>query len=130
VLRSQAEADEAAIESSYTIVRGLIWAIPVLGFIGTVIGLSQAIGAFGSVLATTAEINALKPALQSVTAGLATAFETTLHALVAALGVQMILVMLKRTEEQMLDDFMEYCQRRIVNRLRLHEVSRFGEGTK
>ena len=119
VLRSQAEADEDVVESSYTVVRGLTWAIPVLGFIGTVLGLSAAIGSFGAVLSSESGMTELKPALQSVTAGLATAFETTLQALVAALVLQMFMTMIKRSEEQMLDEFREYCQRRIVQRLRI-----------
>ena len=118
VLRGQAEIDEAVVESSYTVVRGLIWAIPVLGFIGTVMGLSDAIGSFGAVLADTSEIDALKPALQKVTGGLATAFETTLQALIAALILHMCLTLLKRSEEQMLDGFTDYCQNHIVRRLR------------
>jgi hypothetical protein len=50
ILRSQAENDEASMETSYHLLQGLIWAIPVLGFIGTVLGLSDAIGSFGGVL--------------------------------------------------------------------------------
>jgi biopolymer transport protein ExbB/TolQ len=119
VLRSQADHDEAAMESSYTVVRGLIWAIPVLGFIGTVLGLSQAIAAFTNVLSTARDIEAVKGSLQSVTSGLATAFETTLQALVAALFIQLLITMLKRREEQMNDGFVDYCQRMIVGRLRI-----------
>lgn len=118
-LRSQADNDEDSAESSYTLLRGLIWAIPVLGFIGTVQGLSMAIGNFGSVLGSTAEISAIKPALQGVTGGLAVAFETTFVALVAALGIQLILTGVKRREEQLLDDCREYCQRQLVARLRI-----------
>ena len=119
VLQTQASNDEDVMESSYSLVRGLIWAIPVLGFIGTVQGLSQAVGNFGAVLSDTAEVSALKPALRGVTAGLATAFETTFVALVAALGIQLLLTMIKRAEEQLLDDCKEYCQRQVVARLRL-----------
>ena len=36
ILRAQAENDEDQVASSYTVVNGLVWAIPVLGFIGTV----------------------------------------------------------------------------------------------
>ncbi len=119
VLRSQAEQDESVVESSYTVVRGLIWAIPVLGFIGTVLGLSDAIGSFTAVLSDTTSMANLKPALQDVTDGLATAFETTLQGLTAALVVQMVMTLVRRSEEQMLDDFMEHCQRDVVGRLRL-----------
>ncbi len=119
VLRSQADNDEDAMESSYTLLRGLVWAIPVLGFIGTVQGLSLAIGNFGSVLGSTAELSAIKPALQGVTGGLAVAFETTFVALVAALAIQLILTGVKRREEQLLDECREYCQRQLVSRLRI-----------
>jgi biopolymer transport protein ExbB/TolQ len=119
VLRAQAAHDEDVMESSYSLVRGLIWAIPVLGFIGTVQGLSAAVGNFGTVLASNAEVSALKPALRGVTAGLAVAFETTFVALVAALAIQLWLTLVKKSEEEMLDSFKEYCQRNLVSRLRL-----------
>ena len=119
VLRSQADNDEDVMESSYTLLRGLIWAIPVLGFIGTVQGLSQAIGEFGGVISNSGEMGAVKSALQGVTGGLAVAFETTFVALVAALAIQLILTFVKRTEEQLLDDCREYCQRQMVSRLKI-----------
>ena len=50
ILRAQAENDEDQVASSYTVVNGLVWAIPVLGFIGTVLGLSLAIGRFTQTL--------------------------------------------------------------------------------
>jgi biopolymer transport protein ExbB/TolQ len=119
ILRSQAESDESGMETSYAILQGFVWAIPVLGFIGTVLGLSQAIGGFGSVLATSTDMSELKPALQSVTGGLAVAFETTLHGLLAALVIQLLLTMLKKSEEEFLDSCSEYCIRHIVGRLRV-----------
>jgi len=61
----------------------------------------------------------LRPALQSVTGGLATAFETTLQALVAAMLIHLLMTFVKRTEESMLDRFADYCDRFIVARLRL-----------
>lgn len=119
ILRSQAENDEAAMETSYHMLQGFVWAIPVLGFIGTVLGLSQAIGAFGGVLATTTDVSQLKPALQGVTVGLSVAFETTLHGLVGAMIIQLWLTALKVSEESFLDSCSEYCLRHVVGRLRL-----------
>lgn len=118
-LDSQADADEAMIDSGYSILRGIIWAVPVLGFIGTVLGLSEAIGGFSGVLKASVDIEQLKPALQNVTAGLSTAFETTLQGLVASLVLHMCLTFLKRSEEAFLDSCKEYCHRGIVSRLRL-----------
>jgi biopolymer transport protein ExbB/TolQ len=119
ILRTQAEHDESAMETSYALVRGFVWAIPVLGFIGTVLGLSQAIGGFGGVLESADDLSAIKTALQGVTGGLATAFETTLQGLVAALFIQLLLTFLKKSEEEFLDACKEYCVRHVVNRLRI-----------
>ena len=119
ILRSQSEADESVMETSYSLLRGLIWAIPVLGFIGTVLGLSQAIGNFGTVLENSENISEITGSLKSVTGGLSTAFDTTLTALVAALGIQCLVTVLKKNEEEFLDDCIDYCQNNIVQKLRM-----------
>ncbi len=119
ILRSQAEQQESMMETSYSLLRGFIWAIPVLGFIGTVLGLSTAIGGFGSVLGSAKDVEQITGALRVVTGGLATAFETTLVSLVGALSLQLLMTFLKKQEEEFLDDCADYCLRKIVNRLRL-----------
>lgn len=121
IFRSQGDTDESQMESSYTILTGFIWAIPVLGFIGTVLGLSEAISAFGTVLQGNGGMDQIKSALQMVTAGLATAFETTLLALVAAMFLQLAMTFLKRNEQAFLDDCSEYCLMKIVNRIRIRQ---------
>ena len=121
ILRSQASQDESAMETSYALVQGFVWAIPVLGFIGTVLGLSAAIGEFGGVLGDAGEISQITSALKGVTAGLATAFDTTLVALVAALCIQMLMTVLKKNEEEFLDAAMEFGIRNVVGRLRIVE---------
>lgn len=78
ILRAQAENDEDQMESSYALVKGFIWAITVLGFIGTVLGLSQAIGSFGTVLVQSEGLKYLKTSLQQITSGLAVAFDQLL----------------------------------------------------
>ncbi|MEZ6121553.1 MAG: MotA/TolQ/ExbB proton channel family protein [Planctomycetaceae bacterium] len=126
ILRSQAENDEAVSESSYVLLNGFLWAIPILGFIGTVLGLSVAIGEFGSVMSSSGSTDALLPALRNVTGGLGIAFDTTLEALVAALLIQMLVTFLRKSEQEFLDDCSEYCTRNIVNKLKLlpfHETS-------
>ncbi len=119
VLRAQAQNDEDHMESSYGIVRGFVWAIPVLGFIGTVLGLSRAIGSFGTVLIKSEGLGHLKTSLQQITSGLAVAFDTTLIALVAALCIQLIMIGLKKKEESFLDECNDYCHANIISKLRL-----------
>ncbi|HQX51237.1 MAG TPA: MotA/TolQ/ExbB proton channel family protein [Planctomycetaceae bacterium] len=119
ILRAQGGHDESSMETSYSVLNSFVWAIPVLGFIGTVLGLSQAISQFGGVLQGAADMEAIKSSLQGVTGGLATAFETTLEALVAALLIQLWLAFLKKAEEEFLDECTEYCTRNVVNKLRI-----------
>jgi biopolymer transport protein ExbB/TolQ len=119
ILRSQAAQDESTVETSYSLVQGFVWAIPVLGFIGTVLGLSDAIGQFSGVLGASSDVEEISGALKGVTAGLATAFETTLQALVAALVVQLLITFLRKGEEEFLDEAMDYGLRYVVGRLRI-----------
>ena len=122
IVRAQSEQDTSAMETSYAIVQGFVWAIPVLGFIGTVLGLSEAIGTFGTVLDASEDLSTITQSLKAVTGGLSTAFETTLLALIAALIVQLIMTALKKSEEEFLDATMEYCIRNVIGRLRLTSV--------
>jgi biopolymer transport protein ExbB/TolQ len=119
ILRSYNEQDEEAVETSYSLLNGFLWAIPVLGFIGTVQGLSVAIGEFGSVLQQGADMGALTSSLQTVTGGLATAFETTLVALVFALFLHLWATAMRKTEDELLHACSEYCSQNIVGHLRM-----------
>jgi biopolymer transport protein ExbB/TolQ len=119
ILKHQSENDEEHAAASYSLVNGFIWAIPVIGFIGTVLGLSQSMAAFGGTLRSASEISALKGSLTEVTGGLATAFETTLVALVAALVLQLALTILQNRENTFLDACNDYCHAHIASRLRL-----------
>ena len=119
ILRAQAENDENQIASSYTMVSGVVWAIPVLGFIGTVQGLSLAVGNFGRTLQAGGEVSRLKDSLLGVTGGLSTAFETTLVGLVGALVIQLYLSFLQQREAEFLDECNDYCHSHVISKLRL-----------
>jgi biopolymer transport protein ExbB/TolQ len=119
ILRTYNEQDEEAVETSYSLLNGFLWAIPVLGFIGTVQGLSMAIGEFGMVLQQGGDMQALTGSLKNVTGGLATAFETTLVALVLALFLHLWATAMRKAEEELLYLCSEYCSQNIVAHLRM-----------
>ncbi|MSR29757.1 MAG: MotA/TolQ/ExbB proton channel family protein [Phycisphaerales bacterium] len=121
VLDSQADSDSSTVDSSYTAIRSLIWTIPVLGFIGTVLGLGIAIGNFTNVITEGggAASSSIRDKLAPVVGGLATAFNTTLVALVAAVAVQLITTFIYKMEEDLLDDISNYCNDNIISRLKL-----------
>jgi biopolymer transport protein ExbB/TolQ len=83
--------------------------------------LSEAIGQFSGVLGATKDVSQISNALKGVTAGLATAFDTTLVALVAALIVQLLITVMRKNEEEFLDVAMEYGLKNVVGRLRIAE---------
>ncbi|WP_395744170.1 MotA/TolQ/ExbB proton channel family protein [Prosthecobacter sp.] len=119
ILKVQAENDEAQFAASYGVIQGFMWGIPVLGFIGTVQGLSQAIGAFTDTLQAGGDLAAIRASLKTVTGGLATAFETTLVALVCAFALQLIVSFLQSLESQFLDDCNDVCSKQVAGKLRL-----------
>ena len=117
-LGSQSEIDATAVESSYTAVKVFVWAIPILGFIGTVIGIGAAVAGFSGQLGQSNDINALKQSLNEVTDGLAVAFDTTLLALVMSLLVMFPMSSLQKSEEDLLNLVDEYCNENLLKRLK------------
>lgn len=93
---------QAAMEQSYSLPRTLVWAIPLMGFIGTVVGISAAVAGFSGFLSRAEEIEQIKTGIGAVTTGLAVAFDTTLVALALSVVVMLPLVMLERLEGQLL----------------------------
>ncbi|XFA71997.1 MotA/TolQ/ExbB proton channel family protein [Thermosynechococcaceae cyanobacterium Okahandja] len=107
----------AAMDASYTIPRVLVWAIPLLGFIGTVVGISQAVSGFSSFLDTAQDVNQIKEGIGSVTTGLAVAFDTTLVALVLSVFVMIPLVAVERWEAKFLLQIDTYINDQLLPRL-------------
>lgn len=119
ILKSLAERDENVHETSFGLINGFLWAIPVLGFIGTVLGLSVSISNFSNLLDSKNQISEIVGSLKEVTAGLSTAFETTLVALVIALVLQLWMTVQKNSEEGFLDDCQDYCLKQIVSKIKI-----------
>ncbi len=117
MLASHSEIDGNAVQSSYTLLNVFIWAIPILGFIGTVIGISAAVGGFSGNLEAAQDISVLKDSLNNVTGGLATAFDTTLIALVMSIFVMFPSSSLQKSEEDLLNWVDEYCNENLLKRL-------------
>lgn len=92
----------SATDASYSFPRVLVWAIPLLGFIGTVMGISKAVNGFSSFLEQAGEIEQIKEGIGTVTSGLAVAFDTTLLALLLSVLVMIPLVLVERMESKLL----------------------------
>ncbi len=89
-------------ESSYAFPRILVWAIPLLGFIGTVLGISGAVTNFTGFLKNSGDIEQIKEGIGQVTSSLGVAFDTTLLALFLSVLVMIPLVLIERYESSLL----------------------------
>ena len=99
---SDVELYELSMTSSFSLPKVLLWAIPLMGFIGTVIGMSQAVGSFDAVLSNADNVDGLKNGLVKVTSGLGTAFDTTYLALVISVILAFPLNVCERNEDRLL----------------------------
>jgi len=126
-LQSQSEIDATAIDSSYTMLKVFIWAIPILGFIGTVMGISESVGSFSGSMDAAQDISVLKDSLNGVTGGLATAFDTTLVALVMSMLVMFPSSSMQKSEEDLLNWVDEYCNENLLKRLKESDHASSGD---
>jgi methyl-accepting chemotaxis protein len=115
MMTSQSAIDGSRISGSYIILRAFLWAIPLLGFIGTVVGLSHAIGgmSFGNV----EDVSKVVGSINNVTSGLGTAFDATLLGLVLAVTLNFPLNSLTKHEDEMLNEIDAFCNEVLLPRL-------------
>ncbi len=91
------------LRGSYALSHFMIWAIPIVGFIGTVWGISNGISHFSDAMTATNSVTdvsaMLKESLPLVTNSLATAFDTTLLALLLSVPLMMMMLWMEKQEE-------------------------------
>ncbi|MAG34153.1 MAG: hypothetical protein CL908_25010 [Deltaproteobacteria bacterium] len=116
-LASESRADEGRVDASYALVRVFVWAVPTLGFIGTVIGIGAAVAGFSETLDAAASLDGMKESIGSVTGGLGVAFDTTLLALVMSILIMFPASAVQRFEEVFLAEVDDYCADVLVWRL-------------
>ena len=120
VLRTIGEVDRDVVDSTYSMVRYLIWLIPTVGFIGTVLGISLAIAQFPTLISTasaSAGLEAVKGGLVEICKQLGVAFDTTLLALFMSAIIAYFMGMVRKKEDGLLTSVDEYCIENIVSRV-------------
>jgi biopolymer transport protein ExbB/TolQ len=115
MMSSQSDIDSARIGGSYALLKVFLWAIPILGFIGTVLGLSQAIGAID--LSDVSDVNKIIGSIGNVTSGLGTAFDTTLLGLVLAMILNFPMNTVAKAEDDNLNGIDAFCNEILMPRL-------------
>lgn len=96
-LKYLSDMDAARQQDSYALVRIIIWATPMLGFLGTVVGITDALGDLAK-----QDMGNLKGAMTGLLSGLYVAFDTTAIALCFSMVLMFIQFMIDRMEMQVL----------------------------
>jgi MotA/TolQ/ExbB proton channel family len=107
-LRALADNDALALEGSYALTRFITWAIPILGFLGTVLGIT------GAISGVTPEV--LENSLSTVTDGLALAFDATALALGLTMVTMFFSSVVERAEQGVLDHVDRFAERELAHR--------------
>jgi len=118
-ISSLSEVDAAKAGGSYGIIKVFLWAIPIMGFIGTVVGIGAAIGGFGAVFGAGegGDMSQIKEPLLAVLSSMAVAFDTTLLALVVSIILSFPASSLQGQEDDLVSDVDEYCVDHLLKRL-------------
>ena len=89
-------------------IRYIAWAIPSIGFLGTVRGIGQALGQAHK---------AVQGDIAGVTQSLGVAFNSTFVALLISIVVMFLMHYLQLTQERIVLDTEEYCDSRLIQHL-------------
>jgi|MudIll2142460700_1097286.scaffolds.fasta_scaffold14940_3 biopolymer transport protein ExbB/TolQ len=103
-----AEADR--LDSELSMLRYIAWAIPAIGFIGTVRGIGDALGQAHR--AVTGDVS-------GVTEGLGTAFNSTLVALLLSIVLMFLLHQLQLAQERLVLDSETYLDRNLIRHMQV-----------
>lgn len=106
-VRTQAEVEQGRLATGMATVNYLAWAIPAIGFFGTVRGLAASM--------TMAEKGGAQ--IRVATQHLTFAFDCTLVALALSLVVMFLIHSLQREEEALIIDCQQYCMEHLVGRI-------------
>jgi biopolymer transport protein ExbB/TolQ len=105
-MRTLADTDAIALEGSYSFLKLVIWAIPILGFLGTVLGITQSISGIDP-----ENIN-----MSNVTGGLSQAFDATALALGLTMMLMFVNFLVDRLEQKTLTRVDRYVDEQVAHR--------------
>jgi biopolymer transport protein ExbB/TolQ len=99
------------LDSELSMVRYIAWAIPSIGFIGTVRGIGDALGQ---------AYKAVEGDISGVTVSLGVAFNSTFVALVLSIIIMFCLHQLQLAQERLVLDSQRYADKRLLRHLVAH----------
>jgi biopolymer transport protein ExbB/TolQ len=109
-VRAECENELDRLDAQLSMVRFTAWAIPAVGFVGTVRGIGRALQEAQG---------ALHGDISGVTLGLGVTFNATLTALVACIIVMFFLHQLQQAQDRLVLDARMYIDRRLIRNMRV-----------
>jgi biopolymer transport protein ExbB/TolQ len=109
-VKERAELVADNLDSELSLIRYIAWAIPAVGFIGTVRGIGDALSHADE---------AIKGDLSGVVSALGLAFNSTLVALILSMVLMYMLHMLQSRQEALILELQNYCREKLVHIMRV-----------
>ena len=110
-IKESCEVESDRLDSEMSMVRYIAWAIPSIGFIGTVRGIGDALGQ---------AYKAVEGDISGVTVSLGVAFNSTFVALVLSIIIMFCLHQLQLSQERLVLDCQRYADKRLLRFLVAH----------
>jgi biopolymer transport protein ExbB/TolQ len=105
-VRERADIAADSLDSSLSLIRYIAWAIPAIGFVGTVRGIGHAL--------SFAE-QAIKGNLSAVTQNLGLAFNSTFVGLILCVFLMYLLHIVQSSQEELIIDIRHYCRDKLID---------------
>ena len=112
-VRSTCEAESERLDSELSMVRYIAWAIPSIGFIGTVRGIGDALGQ---------AYKAVEGDIAGVTASLGVAFNSTFVALIISIIIMFLMHQLQLIQERLVLDTQAYADQRLIRHMQVRDL--------
>lgn len=112
-IESSVEALALRQEAENSMIRYLIWAIPSIGFIGTVRGIGEALSMADQALAGD---------IAGMTDSLGVAFNSTFVALLVSILLMFLLHQLQRLQDGLVVDTQAYCEKFLLNKISTRQI--------
>ncbi len=109
-IREVCETESNRLDSELSMTRYIIWAIPSIGFIGTVRGIGEALGQAH---------RAVEGDIVGVTVSLGVAFNSTFIALVISIFIMFLMHQLQLAQERLVLDSQNYCDVSLIRHLQV-----------
>jgi len=114
-VRERADIAADSLDSSLSLIRYIAWAIPAIGFVGTVRGIGHSL--------SFAE-QAIKGNLSAVTENLGLAFNSTFVGLILCIFLMYLLHIVQSSQEELIIDIRNYCRDKLIDVMKVPALER------